>query len=99
MVAMIYSVNNVAGHHGWHAQWPPVAPFLPPSPPVQVLRRPPGNSRAPRCEAPCHLVKRHLLLTMGAGMSIAGDARVSRESFGQRMLNSFCGMLVGLVLF
>ena len=36
---------------------------------------------------------------MGAGMSIAGDARVSHQSFGQRMLNSFCGMLVGLVLF
>ena len=32
---------------------------------------------------------------MGAGMSIAGDARVSHQSFG----NSFCGMLVGLVLF
>ena len=36
---------------------------------------------------------------MGAGMSVAGDARVSHESFGQRMLNSVCGMLVGLVLF
>ena len=35
---------------------------------------------------------------MGAGMSIAGDARVSHQSFGQRMLNSCCGMLVGLVL-
>ena len=32
---------------------------------------------------------------MGAGMSIAGDARVSHQSFG----NPFCGMLVGLVLF
>ena len=40
-----------------------------------------------------------LLLTMGAGMSVAGDARVSHQSFGQRMLNSCCGMLVGLVLF
>ena len=36
---------------------------------------------------------------MGAGMSVAGDARVSHQSFGQRMLNSCCGMLVGLVLF
>jgi len=32
---------------------------------------------------------------MGAGMSIAGDARVSHQSFG----NPFRGMLVGLVLF
>ena len=37
--------------------------------------------------------------TMGAGPSIAGDAHVSRQSFGQRMCNSICGMFVGVVLF
>ena len=36
---------------------------------------------------------------MGAGPSIAGDAHVSRQSFGQRMCNSICGMFVGVVLF
>ena len=36
---------------------------------------------------------------MGAGPSIAGDARVSHQSFGQRMCNSICGMFVGVILF
>ena len=37
--------------------------------------------------------------TMGAGPSIAGDARVSHQSFGQRMCSSICGMFVGVILF
>ena len=36
---------------------------------------------------------------MGAGPSIAGDARVSHQSFGQRMCSSICGMFVGVILF